>query len=432
MNRRKIIALLLILLWGYMGTEIALIASIGVLIVDILLEKDEKKINTIFFFLPWVFVTGWEYLAVLTIVYFVIKLYIELIIKKSKISIMGLVSIVTFITYVFSQSFRKEADLLESWYLIVFSLIFVIFILFKDNYIDLEGVITSFSISMFISCIVGGLSDLFSNFNNIDYFVTFEEIITSLNGKRFVGLDSDPNFLSFNIMIAIVSLVLILHNNINLEHRKIYYFILILLNIFAFLTLSNTFLIIWILSLIIYIYMISNNNAKIYFSVIIFIFLITLLGSDSMRNFIFEDIFGRLSRESLTDINTFSNGRYNYWVAYLNEWSSSLGSIFFGKGGMSRLNYTAHNTLLRFIYMYGLIGIIFLSVILYQFNKMKKQGKNIPLINKLPLIVLFMFTSMLDMFRWNSVPYLFPFLILTLTIYNSDLNIKEIEGKVND
>src|SRR5699024_9389869 len=130
-----------------------------------------------------------------------------------------------------------------------------------------------------------------------------------------------------------------------------------------------------ILSLIIYIYMISNNNAKIYFSLIIFIFLITLLGSDSMRNFIFEDIFGRLSRESLTDINTFNNGRYNYWVAYLNEWSSSLCSIFFGKGGMSRLNFTAHNTLLRFIYMYGLIGIIFLSVILYQFNKMKKQRK---------------------------------------------------------
>lgn len=221
------------------------------------------------------------------------------------------------------------------------------------------------------------------------------------NGSfRFSGLNDDPNYNSF-LSIFLASLCLLASIN---ETAKKQRWFLILLSIviqpFAILGMSKTYLItmcVFILYLIIIAFVVFKIDS-IYIPVSLFAFsllsipLVLIFSSTILRIFSGDTRIGVIS--SLT------TGRSDLFTSYLSELASDPLRLLIGHGAhanpIESLN-DMHNTILRIVWDCGLIGAIPYCTYFISFLYFKPANINNAILKIGPLLLFFIYTFALDL-----------------------------------
>ncbi|MBQ9796014.1 MAG: O-antigen ligase family protein [Clostridia bacterium] len=134
-----------------------------------------------------------------------------------------------------------------------------------------------------------------------------------------------------------------------------------------------------------------------------------------------------LNVDSGNFLNSLSTGRMDIWSAYVKEIFENPFDCLFGHGMLSKYAYVPeqgrdraqHNLYIFLLYKFGIIGILFLFLIMWQF--VKDSGKTRPMfINLIPLIY-FLVGAMVD----NSFMYPQYYIIVAFVLFNTTNKVVE-------
>lgn len=129
-----------------------------------------------------------------------------------------------------------------------------------------------------------------------------------------------------------------------------------------------------------------------------------------------------LSVDSGNFLNSLSTGRMDIWTAYAKEIFENPFDCLFGHGMLSKYAFVPeqgrdraqHNLYIFLLYKFGIVGVLFLFVIMWQF--VKDSGKTTPkFINFIPLIY-FLIGAMVD----NSFMYPQFYIIVAMALFNTE------------
>lgn len=192
----------------------------------------------------------------------------------------------------------------------------------------------------------------------------------------------------------------------------------------ALLTTSQTFLIISLLQILLWIiFLIGKKEKPIY---IILFLIIAIVG---MVLIVSSGIYRMLINRLENGMFQNDSGRLSLFLSYFRELSSRPINFIFGTGALYyksvlQLDESCHNGLQQILISYGIIGFIaFISAFFFYANKIlgKYNRKKIDiLISSLPLISSILFTQTIQFF--NPVELMLPFIIglfaLRIVVHN--------------
>ena len=156
------------------------------------------------------------------------------------------------------------------------------------------------------------------------------------------------------------------------------------------------------------------------------IYILIACGVGAVVLLIFKDFtLSLVSRFASVDsgdfLNSLSTGRMDIWTAYAKEIFEGPFDFLFGHGILSKYAYVPeqmqdraqHNLYIFLLYKFGLVGIVFLFVIMWQF--IKDSNKTKPMfINYIPLIY-FLIGAMVD----NSFMYPQFYIVVAFALFNT-------------
>lgn len=260
-----------------------------------------------------------------------------------------------------------------------------------------EQITLNMAIGLICSCTLGIFADMIPGLSQYMRIVRAYEI--SIDVYRFTGLYTDPNYLTQNLIITCMSIIVLINQN---KLRKKYFMLCVILIYFGILTISKSFLLMLAIGVIIY-YAISIKEKK-YLKSMLLIICASIFGICILTGkiTIFDDVISRLL--SSDDITT---GRVDIWKNYVEYLLAHPVKLIIGNGiGTSALNYLAHNTYLDFLYYYGIVGtIVFIMGVKYAIGY-KEKKKTIT--NLAPLICF----SILSFCLSNIQMYDFVYIII--------------------
>ena len=380
-----------------------------------IVDTSKNRLAYLALFLPWYPSLGSVYGSIIMWVFAILSLINMVYTKKRKTSISAfLFATIILIGFIFTRS--SIAD--------VFKYAAPIFIALISSFNCAEEYDLEISISMFsISCIICAVVALFgsefpnlmTNTEQIKYYGTADYFQNLLNGKiiRFGSLDTDANFASYNFTMAAIMLYFVKRFKNN-QRNIIELIVYAILLIFGALSLSVTFYIcaiIFTACLVIY----SESKRKVPIIVFIVIIGIAIMYAQSKTNAVISAYYNRLDNATM-------ESRVTIWEAYLNQVFSSIQGVLIGFGSMSQLEYSAHSTWVRLIYMHGVPGICI--ILWYVINNICRNNRKI--IKIFPVLFLFaLYNSTLDAFRTNSI-YFIPFYLVVMRGLNSLAGIERI------
>lgn len=212
-----------------------------------------------------------------------------------------------------------------------------------------------------ISSIVG-LFD--SNIFHIkDYIGVTEQRIGDEFIIRFSGLYSDPNYYTVNVIIAIC-LLITLYNRKEVS-LKFTFFISALLVLFSALTGSKSALLMLVIPMLLFLYTCKKTKhyGILFFAICTFVVCVFLIFTNKIT--IFSSTIDRI--KGTTSMATLTTGRTSIWMDYLNNFKEHLGMFIMGHGinNVSLNGLMAHNTYIDMLFQMGIIGTIFLLILLY-------------------------------------------------------------------
>lgn len=263
---------------------------------------------------------------------------------------------------------------------------------YASNNVSFKNLIMFFIWGLILSSIVGlfkeSIPQLLAYYSNLN--------IDPLSGRaRFSGLMTDPNYYTVALFISIFSLLLLYYKEII---NRLFWPVFIVLSSFGLLTISKSFILIYIplLLLLFVILFRKKKKTQLFFYFVSIIILIIL----SFRGII-ESVSLFYSRLFLNEGTTFLTGRDLIWKDYLLFFNENPGVIIFGNNPKYGLvnDKSIHNFFIELIYHLGLIGSsLFITSIIVIFVGYKKNNIKRKLLNYIPLLVmlvLFFFLSML-------------------------------------
>jgi len=272
----------------------------------------------------------------------------------------------------------------------------VYFVLCYREQINLKKFTLIFVVSVLLSSILSLFTDKIETLHDlVGKFSSYDSV------RRYTGLDRDPNFYSVSLLVPLATLMNFYLNN-NLKWY-IFFPLAVSLIVFGLLTLSKSFLLGFVIILILFMILVLKRNVKkgLIFDGCILVSLILLC-------IIFYDkiilIFNRFNIDSddTTTINDITTGRLNIWKDYFNYFINNPIDFLFGNGfGERILEKSSHNTIIQGICSVGLIGIIYLTVLFVLFI-IREIKENFNFSNYLPLIIFFILSMALDYFTSTS------------------------------
>ena len=431
-NQKKIVRFILLqslmlLIYSYLfnkvGYNVGLIFSILSSLIFISLDM-ENKYYFILFSLPFASVLkiNSSMPSMLTVYYiiFIITYLIKNSLRVNLISIIGLLGLVI-VQFLDILIYNASISGIVSLFLnIIFVIVVIEYFKKKKKVSILKNSGLIFSVSMILSITIADL------FPNIPFIVLREkqELLTSVN--RFCGLNGDPNYYSQLVLIAISLLIGVIKYEKKKNYKIIEIGMIAFLLINGLRSISKSYAITLIVLFIIYaIYEFRSASISIRKSYLNI--LATLFGVSIMFIILLFLVFGIVIPliESRTDSGDLFTGRTYIWRNYLKLLFDnpevilcgvgfSNGSYFFGKffGSIK----AAHNAYIDIIMELGILGIIFLTIILKDiiFN-FKKILSNI---FSMYLFMIF-FTSFGLSFSSNDAVYiLIPISLLIIKINN--------------
>ncbi len=254
-------------------------------------------------------------------------------------------------------------------FVLLFGQVFVIVVLIsKQNSESAAKAAKAFCISLLISSIY---AYLFRNTSALADMTGMSGIaMFGTNLKRFCGLAGDPNYFMTLIIVGI-ALVLKLRDCSAIGSAS-FWVQIVGLSFLGVITYSKTFLLMYVLTIGIYVIW-QFWNRDLIKGVIFSIFaVVVLLVIMTAENSPFAVIINRLtSAQNLGDLTT---GRTRIFVAYWEAITSSLPSIFFGKGMAAEALYRdPHMVYLESVYYLGFVGTVLLMMLYVGVFRMAHQ-----------------------------------------------------------
>lgn len=254
--------------------------------------------------------------------------------------------------------------------------------------------------------------------------------LAGLTLARFTGMQLDPNFFAlFCITILAISLYTLANRSLYIK-KKFYIRILLIYLMFGVLSLSKMF-IVAMFAIIFYFYTSKSDIAfwKKLVSLIAFA-IVYILINISLSGELNDLVFGRfinLNRYYGSTINALTTGRYQIWVAYINDWKSSIEKIVFGVGlaqkKLATIGKMHHQTYIELIYQFGIVGSgIYIAYLYSLYRDLKKKVKSsdmVPYGRRIGLvgIIAFLLCGVsLGLFALNVSVYIIAFSFLMLSI----------------
>lgn len=397
--------------------------ALGIALFYIILNSNMRSIYYIFFLLPLmnIFIVEKNEIHLITIVIVFldlicfIRLINETIKKNKKINYLFLImSLLTILYFIFPFNIAKikiSLSFLSGYILIFFVINFSEEINYKEvTYIYFLGMLFSIFIGLFI-----GVSPRLKNLC---------PIFKACDLNRFGACYANVNVFAGEILISVsLFMILYLKNEIGYLFFIVYSFLLAM----CLLTISKFSLIVFgIIAGIFLILILINKEKSIKEKIIgLTIFILSSLLVILILNKYFVVINKRISEiktidsdikpiESIengnsteTKLSKFTTGRWDIWKSYLSVSISNLKNLIFGLGVDAPYvnNEAPHNTIILFIYYFGIIGTL-LYCCSYIILLKKERIKNFNFICILSIIPVFAFLNYLGFYSCVMSLYL--------------------------
>lgn len=234
--------------------------------------------------------------------------------------------------------------------------------------------------------------------------------------RRFTGLDADPNYYNMNVVTALSCLLVMIFKE---KKSLINVLLFSVLSLFGLLTISKSFILIWLLLLVILVIQAIRAGAKKAVTALL-VFLIGgalayLFASEAIDMFVY-----RFTGAKTQSFSQFTTGRGAIWKMYFERIFSESKILFLGAGINTLVNGRAsHNMYIQVLYSLGLIGgAIYLLTLRYSVSLPKTKKKE--LLIRLPLFMLLIQLFALDGLTNDNLPFLFSLICLIVRFYHRE------------
>lgn len=256
------------------------------------------------------------------------------------------------------QSFGLQMNYIRL-ILIMLSVAFCLFGFEDDEEITVEKIHKAglfLSAGVLVASIVGYLfadnARLSRFFSTTDHYFSDGELIS-----RFCGVSADPNYYASLVVFA-VAINLFMYIYRPRIHHIVFSVILVL---FGLLSLSKMFLILLVLVVLTFVisFVITRNlSSQKGFMTVIFTCVALALGGMFLKNS--ETVQIILVRMSGGNIDSFTTGRFDTWIGYLEALNENVVFLFFGTNDNLGIvgDHRTHNTLLQMLWKIGVVGFI--------------------------------------------------------------------------
>lgn len=332
-----------------LGTSVHMFSyiALGLTMIYLIFTDNERGVNCVFFLLPFANIFKANSAGSSFFTYLTVFLALKLIISKKSIEKRFLL--------VWMALFAIQAIGCRGQITLLIKQATVLLLLygyFHGCQSDLKQVVLNLAWGMLASCIVANMTDVFPGIS--DYMRVVRAYEVSADKYRFTGLYSDPNYLSEVLIVLCVSLFIFL------QQKRIdtkYWAIIVALLAFGTQTISKSFFLMLAVLVILFVVIAfkrRNSNVLIAMALCGTVLIgLALVGKLTL----FDNILKRFMSGG-----DFTTGRVGLWKSYIKELILNPLNILIGFGIGSSLSYMAHNTLLDFIYYYGVLGSIVYAV----------------------------------------------------------------------
>lgn len=245
---------------------------------------------------------------------------------------------------------------------IAFMMLIVIFPIVKGEWpvrkYDFFHIAVFFSLGVAIAALCALFLDVFPNIAKYIRVDTYSTII------RRCGFYGDPNFYTAQITAAMGGCLLLILREKKVGHTALLGILVVVLVYCGFLSGSKSFVLIsacefgiWLIALL---RLQGRKGLKIGALIAVAVLAVTVASSTLFTNLI-DVVITRFS--SSKDISSFTTGRTELWISYLEEILGNAKIFFLGKGftNVKVAGKASHNTLLQCVFQFGFFGVPILT-----------------------------------------------------------------------
>lgn len=182
--------------------------------------------------------------------------------------------------------------------------------------------------------------------------------------NRYTGLAWDTNFLALQCLCNIGVLLTLIEQK--QKYKLMYIVTLVFILLCGILTVSKMFIL--VLCGIYVLWLLTSRTKNIYKLltvgglVLAVVFAYVFLPNEHSIHVIIDRVLSIF--KSGGNLNSFTTGRWNIWMAYLTDWIGSIKKFFIGAGVYYESvynGYSAHGFYVELLYQFGIIGAILLA-----------------------------------------------------------------------
>ena len=258
------------------------------------------------------------------------------------------------------QSFSVSGEIIS----FVIGMAFLGIVVSSDIQFDLHAIIEKFSISLIISAFLDIFSSYFPGISKYLVAATFK-LESGEKLARLSGFIGNPNHYSVALNVSIMCFLVYVISEKKKKRDILFLFALCGIGIY---TLSKSFMLAFILSIIVILVFMLNKSPKKWVKLILAgVILAFILTKFVDVNYIYTMI-GRLDISGVNDLNTFTTGRVARYEVYIKYILSNMRVLLFGDGLYNTLEFASHNFYLEMIYYIGIVGTMILLIL---FSKLR-------------------------------------------------------------
>ncbi|CAN7194646.1 hypothetical protein LJR015_000491 [Peribacillus frigoritolerans] len=299
----------------------------------------------------------------------------------------------------------------------------LLLLIFKQNkIIQLRSILLFFSLGIILASVAGLFSDYIPGLSSFinqarlklepgEYFI------------RFSGIQSNPNHFTMDISIALAGWFGLVVSG---RAKPFDYILIIMLSIFGIMSLSKSFLVIYLVLLLIVLIIFGKQSIRglikgVFIVGIVISAVYIFVDKEYINAFLGRILVDNSSSASLSSVTT---GRYDIWMSYIGYIFSDIKVLLFGEGLGAEVyaSNASHSYILETIYYLGFIGASIYIICIINILPKRNLSVKRSLVNYLPLIILIVRGMAINLiFRENIFFY---FIIIAVTL-NTNLNIKD-------
>jgi len=326
------------------------------------ISKVSYCIPLLFYLLPFASILKQDLnsISIFTLLFFISVL--KMVIKKKRFDVDFLIILAAFSVYCLGFSGLGQLTTI-----ITMAAGMLMLYCLRDIDTDSNAVVVSYSVGI---CLASILAECRSFLPIIGAFVQDSTLKLGQNelASRFSGLQGNPNYFTLDIIIALASIIVLMHLQKS-SLTKITCFAL--LSVFGLMSVSKSFVLTFGLLIFLWFIVSMKQGAS---TLIKFVFIIGIT-SIVIYYFAYDYVNAYLLRfinDRSGDLDSITTGRTGIWKAYIDEILHNTRILFFGNGlnSIANIGKGTHNTYLETLYSLGIIGsILYLATVKISMGK---------------------------------------------------------------